>query len=126
MLPILIYVPFFSSQAKVALNLQPKQSEPEPDEPSKRENKVRKTSDTLHSSIVKTLKDEKTSEVVPSTSSDISAPSTSLSTQKTDETEKMIDTSNIQTHSQDVTEAQSEPIVEDEPEEEIEEIHIVG
>lgn len=106
------------------MNLQPKQSEPaEPDEALKPENKVRKTSDNLNSSIVKTLKDEKPSEVIPSTSSDISAPSTSLSTQKSEEMVKMIGTSNIKAHA---TEAQSEPIVDDEPEEEIGEIHIVG
>lgn len=132
MLPViennLCSVFFFYSQANVALNLQPKQSEPEPaeDEALKREHKVRKTSDTLRSSIVKTLKEEKASEVMPSTSSDMSTPSTSSSIQNSEEMAKMIDTSNVITHSQDAIEAKSEAIAEDEPEEEIGEIHIVG
>lgn len=88
----------------------------------KREHKERKSSDTLQSSIVKTLREEKASEVMPSTSSNICAPSTSSSTQNSEEMVKMIDTSNVITHSQDATEA----MVLDEPEEEIGEIHIVG
>lgn len=121
----------FFSQAKVALNLQPKQSEPEPeeDEALTREKIARKSSDTLHSSVVETLKEEKACDVVPSTSHvmDITdPPSTSLSIQKSEETVQMIDKSNVKTHSQDATEAKSEPMVEDEPEEEIGEIHIVG
>lgn len=104
------------------MNLQPKQSEPE-DEASKRENKVRKTSDTIYSSIVNTLKEEKGAEAVPSTSSGISTPSTSSSGQKS---EKMDETTNVKINSQDETVAKSEPIVEDEPEEEIGEIHIVS
>lgn len=119
---------FFFSQAKVALNLQPKQSEPEPneDEALKREKLAR---NSLHSSVVKTLEEEKAFDVVPSTSHvmDITDPqSTTLSTQKSEETMKMIDKSNVKTHSQDATEAISEPMVEDESEEEIGEIHIVG
>lgn len=124
-----IFINLCFSQANVALNLQTKQSEPEPaeDDALNRENKLRKTCDTLNSSIVKILKEEKASEVVPNTSSDISAPSTSSSEQKYEKMAKMIDTPNVKSHSQ-ATEAKSEPIIidEDESEEEIGEIHIVG
>lgn len=120
---------FSSSEAVVALNLKPKQSEPKEDETLERVHKVQKTSDSLISSMVKTVKEEKATEVVPSTSYNTNitdAPSTSSSTQNYEKMEEAIVTSNVETHSQNVAEVKAEPMVVEEPEEDVREIHIVG